>query len=96
MDRVLDKLRQYQSPTPSRWREEAEERRQNKQWLRHSQRIAIKVLSKMKEEGITQSQLAERMGCKQQYVSKILQGRENLSLDTVSKIEMSLKISLMI
>lgn len=94
MDRVLDKLRQYHSPTPSRWREEAEKRRENKHWLRHSQRIAIKVLSKMKEEGITQTQLAERMGCKQQYVSKILKGRENLSLETVSKIEISLKISL--
>ena len=37
---------------------------------------------------------AERMNCTQQYVSKILKGRENMSLDTLSKLEDALDINL--
>ena len=48
-----------------------------------------------KAAGITQKQLAERMNCSQQYVSKILKGCENLSLETVAKIELALGITVM-
>ena len=68
--------------------------RQLVSWLRLSQKIAVKVLLQMKEEGLTQKALAERMDCTQQYVSKILKGRENMSLDTLSKLEDALGISL--
>ena len=84
------------SETPSTWREEAEWRRDNWSWLRHSQKIAVKVLLQMKQEGLTQKALAERMDCTQQYVSKILKGKENMSLDTLSKLEDALGINLMI
>lgn len=95
MDTTLNKLRQHQSASRSRWREEAEKRRSNKEWLRYSQNIAMRMLDKMETEGITQKQLAERMGCSQQYVSKILKGCENLSLETMAKIECALGISVM-
>ncbi len=87
-------LEAHQSETPSTWREEAEWRRDNWSWLRHSQRIAVKVLLQMKQEGLTQKALAERMDCTQQYVSKILKGKENMSLDTLSKLENALGINL--
>lgn len=87
-------LEAHQSETPSAWREEAEWRRENSSWLRHSQMIAAKVLLQMKEIGLTQSALAERMNCTQQYVSKILKGKENMSLDTLSKLEDALSINL--
>lgn len=93
MDKTLDKLRQHQSATPSRWREEAEKRRRNKEWLRYSQYIAMRMLDKMEADGITQKQLAERMECSQQYISKILKGTENLSLETLTKIECALGIT---
>lgn len=93
MDKTLDKLRQHQSDTPSRWREEAEKRRSNKEWLRYSQYIAMRMLDKMEADGITQKQLAERMECSQQYISKILKGTENLSLETLTKIECALGIT---
>ena len=35
------------------------------------------------------------MGCGQQYVSKVLKGRENLSLETISKIEACLGIQIL-
>ena len=91
---TVEKLKSYTSPTPSKWREEAEERLVNKSWLRYSQMIAMKMLDKMEAVGMTQKILAERMGCSQQYVSKILKGRENLSLETLAKIEDALNLSL--
>ena len=54
----------------------------------------MKMLDKMEAVGMTQKILAERMGCSQQYVSKILKGRENLSLETLAKIEDALNLRL--
>lgn len=95
MKEVIARLKEHQSTTPSKWKEKAEWRLQNKSWLRHSQRIAMKMLEKMDELGLTQKQLAEQMGCSQQYVSKVLKGRENLSLESISKIEDCLNISIL-
>lgn len=95
MDTTLNRLRQHQSATETKWREDAEKRRTNKEWLRYSQNIAMRMLDKMEADGITQKQLAERMDCSQQYVSKILKGRENLSLETMAKIESALGITVM-
>lgn len=93
---TLKFLEAHQSETPSTWREEAEWRRDNWSWLRHSQRIATKVLLQMKKENLTQKVLAERMNCTQQYVSKILKGKENMSLDTLSRLEQALGICLIL
>lgn len=92
--KTLEFLESHQSDSPSIWREEAEWRRDNWSWLRHSQKIAVKVLLEMKKEGLTQKALAERMNCTQQYVSKILKGKENMSLDTLSKLEEALGLNL--
>ena len=92
--KTLDFLQAHQSEEPSAWRKEAEWRRDNWSWLRHSQMIAVKVLLQMKQLGLTQKALAERMNCTQQYVSKILKGKENMSLDTLSRLESALDITL--
>ena len=94
MDKVLDFLKAHQSPTPSRWREEAEWRQANWGWLRYSQYIAIRMMSRMDEMNVTQADLAKKMGCSQQYISKILKGQENLSLESIWKIESVLGIDL--
>ncbi|EJW94075.1 protein containing Helix-turn-helix type 3 domain protein [gut metagenome] len=49
----------------------------------------------MKKQGITQKALAEKMNCTQQYISKILKGRENLSLEALCKIESALGIQIL-
>ena len=54
----------------------------------------MKMLDKMEAIGMTQKMLADRMGCSQQYISKILKGRENLSLETLAKIENALNLRL--
>ena len=95
MSTVEERLRKYAPTTPSRWREKAAWRKQNKPWLRYSQLVAIKMLEQMETEGLTQSALAERMDCSQQYISKILKGQENLSIETICKIEDALSLELL-
>ena len=61
----------------------------------HSQAIAATMSNRMEELGMTQRALAEKMNCTQQYVSKVLKGRENLSLETLCKIENALGIKIL-
>ncbi len=67
----------------------------NREWLRYSQRIAMMMLDRMEELGLNQKAVAERMGCSQQYVSRVLKGTENLSIETISKIEAALEMQIM-
>ncbi len=94
MNEEVKKIREHASTSASKWREEAEWRNENKSWLRYSQAIAMKMLEKMEALGMTQKTLAERMNCSQQYISKVLKGRENLSLETLAKIEEALDLQL--
>ena len=64
-------------------------------WVCHSQAIAATMSDLMEELGMTQRVLAEKMNCTQQYVSKVLKGRENLSLETLCKIENALGIKIL-
>lgn len=45
------------------------------------------MLGKMEEMNWTQQKVADLLGCSQQYVSRIVKGSENLSLEMLSKIE---------
>ena len=94
-EEILIKLKAHVSETPSKWREKAEWRYANKAWLRYSQRIAMMMLDKMEELGLTQKSVAERMGCSQQYISRVLKGTENLSIETISKIETALGLEIL-
>ncbi len=95
VNEIVSGLKEHQSATQSRWRENAEWRMANKSWLRYSQRIAMMMLDRMDELGMTQKGLAQLMGCSQQYISKVLKGQENLSLETLAKIERCLQISIL-
>ncbi|MBQ6276624.1 MAG: helix-turn-helix transcriptional regulator [Bacteroidales bacterium] len=88
-------MESHQSAIPSKWREEAQWRRENKKWLRYSRKIAIVLLSYMQQEHLTQAAIAERIGCTQQYVSRILKGTENLTIETIAKIEQVTGLKLM-
>ena len=64
-------------------------------WKNNSLAIATVMSSRMVELGLTQRTLAKKMNCTQQYVSKVLKGRENLSLETMCKIEDALDIKVL-
>lgn len=76
------------------WREKAKWRRENRRWLRYSGFIALMVMHRLEELKMSQKELAEKMNCSPQYVSKLLKGSENLTLDTISKLEESLELDL--
>lgn len=96
MGTAVERLKRHESSTPSRWREDAEWRRANRCWLLRSQAVAMKLLDKMDQMKWTQQEVAERLGCSQQYISRIVKGNENLSLEMLSKIEDNLCIQLFV
>ena len=63
-------------------------------WAEYSQWIAIAMSKRMAELGLTQQMLAEKMNCSQQYISKVLKGKKNMSLETICKIENALGIEI--
>lgn len=92
---IIDGLNTHRSATPSKWKDNAEWRMANKAWLRYSQHIAMMMLDKMEEMGLTQKAVAEKMGCSQQYISRVLKGTENLSIETISNIESALDLHIL-
>lgn len=93
-DEAIARLSRYQSATPSEWREKEAvyQTAESKGWLRYSRKIAIKTAMAMKYQNISRQELAKRMGCSPQYVSRLLKGEENLSLETICKLEEALNI----
>ena len=94
MSRAIEFLEAHQSPTPSRWREDAQWRRDNEYWLKYARYITLQVLRAMDDQSITQVELAKRMGCTQQYVSNLLKGSSNMTLETIARLENALGIDL--
>ena len=91
---ILDKLNQTISTKPSKWLEEADYRFENKAWLQKSQAIALRILRDIRAKGISQKDLAEKLNVSPQQVNRWVKGNENLSLETISKIECALGIEL--
>jgi DNA-binding Xre family transcriptional regulator len=73
---------------------------ENKEWLDRSANIAIKILSTLrhnrKENRFpnTQKDLAELMNITPQQVNRMVKGTENLTLETISRVEKALDIQL--
>lgn len=77
------------------WLKVAEELEDNDEWLDKSAKIAFAVLSLLRERQMSKQELADRMGVKAQYVSRIVKGTENLTLETISKLEKALGTSIL-
>lgn len=91
--KTLDFLEAHQSDEPSTFVEEAKWREENAVWLRWSQSVAMIIVDYMQENGLTRSDIAERLGCSPQYVSRILSGKTNFSFKSIADIEARLGIS---
>lgn len=74
--------------------ERARSRKSNALWLRKSAQIAVRVLGRLKELNMSQKDLAVALGVAPQYVSKVVKGQENLTLETICKLESILDIVL--
>jgi transcriptional regulator with XRE-family HTH domain len=91
---LIKKLDSLTSTRKSEWLEEAKQRKQNEAWLRKSQMIAVKILRELRRIDLTQKQLAEKLNVSPQTVNKWIKGKENFTLETISKIESALGITL--
>ncbi|MFN3315317.1 MAG: transcriptional regulator [Raineya sp.] len=76
------------------WIADQKERMQNSDWIKLSQEIALQILSVLSKKGMSQKDLAEKMGVSPQQISKIVKGNENLTLETIVKLEKCLEIRL--
>ncbi len=75
--------------------EQVKERIDNRAMLRESQKIALKVLLKLDELEWTQRELATKMGVSPQQISKIVSGKENLTIETQVKLQDILDIPIL-
>ena len=91
---ALTFLHEHKQAEGSAFITQAQFLRDNWDWLKYSYAIAIRIRHRMEETGMTQKQLAEAMNCTQQHVSSLLGGRNNMTLETIAKLEKALGIPL--
>lgn len=91
----IDKLYEIAVKASDNWIEIAEKLEQDQTWLDKSAKIALSVLSALKDLKMSKQELADKMGVKAQYISRIVKGTENLTLETISKLEKALGKDLM-
>ena len=91
MTKSIDNIKQIASEESSKWIDEAKKRQTNKIWTKRSFQIAVRILREIRKQkplnGMTQKSLAEKMGVSPQYINKVVKGQENMTLETIAKIE---------
>lgn len=87
-----EKFNKIATSTDTKLLEEIAYRNANRDWLRRSNRIAAKILMALKEQKMTQKDLAEEMNVTPQYINKLVKGGENLTIETITKLENILNI----
>ena len=94
-EKTLRFLESNLSSEPSAFAEDAKWRQDNEVWLKWSQGIAMKIIDYMQEHKLSRADIASRLGCSPQYVSKILSGHTNFSFKSIAEIEKRLNINIM-
>jgi transcriptional regulator with XRE-family HTH domain len=90
-----EKFLQLVSKEQSQTLEKAKERIKNRAMLGESQKVALKVLAKLEELQWSHQELAEKMSVTIPYIDKIVRGKENLTLETLIKLQEVLDIPLL-
>jgi transcriptional regulator with XRE-family HTH domain len=71
------------------------DRIKNRDMLQESQKIALKVLARLKDLGWSQKDLANQLNVSPQQVTKIVSGKENMTIDTQIKLQNILNIPIL-
>lgn len=87
-----DKFNQLVSGEDNRTLADVKKRIKNRAMLRESQQIALKVLMKLDDFGWSQKDLAKAMEVTPQQITKIVSGKENLTIETQIKLQHILDI----
>lgn len=91
----LENFQKLVSNEQSGWLDKFLYYKANKSWLDKSAMVAVNILEALKAKGWSQKDLAQKMKVSAQQVNKILKGQQNLTFETISKLENALEISLM-
>lgn len=63
---------------------------------RYSVLLGIRIKEILKDKGMTQRELAQKMGFGDAYISKIVHGQVNLTLETIERFEKALQVKLIL
>ncbi len=97
---IKNKLVQNSKKDNTGWLEKAKWRQENQDWLDISFDISVYILATLranKKEGVfpkNQKEFALLLDCTPQYVNKLLKGTEKLNIETISKIQKALGITI--
>lgn len=94
MYETAERLKQFASPTPSRWRENAEARLANQETRRKARKVAMSMLNAMESKGINEVALSTLLVISCTELMSILKGHELPSACMAQSIEPALNISL--
>lgn len=90
---ILNKISRPKSEK-DKWQKIAEWNQDHAESLDDLVKIASRILETLKARDMTQKELAEKMDVSPQALTRIVKGRQNLTLQTIRKIEKALNISL--
>lgn len=77
------------------WKDLAVSELENRNWMDRSAAIAVTILDRLNTQNHNRTWLADQIGVSRQYLSKVLKGRENLTLGTISKLETALGMEIL-
>jgi antitoxin component HigA of HigAB toxin-antitoxin module len=92
--KAIQFLEEHQSGERSTFVDDAKWRQENASWLRQSQLVACTIMDYMKSQHLSRNDVAEKLGVSPQYMSRILSGKMNFTLKTISLIEERLGLEL--
>ena len=93
---VYSKIQHLLADEPSDWLAESKrmEIEENAPWLRTSQTVALRILGRLRELNMSQNELADKIGISRQQVNKWLKGRENFTIETLTRLGGSVGMTL--
>jgi transcriptional regulator with XRE-family HTH domain len=91
---LKEKINDIVSEEPVKWAEDAAWYEESGNWLDKSARIALKILRVLRDKNISQKKLAELIKVSPQYINKLVKGEENLTLETICRLETALQVKL--
>jgi ribosome-binding protein aMBF1 (putative translation factor) len=93
--RKTQKPRVLVNATPAHgWKDRKDYKPENRRQLRKAMSVALRVLDILDERGLSQQDLADKMKVTRQQVNKVLKGRENITLETIDRLERALGVQL--
>ena len=90
----IERLKEVAQPASAEAVKGAEYRKQNWDWLEKSALIALDIHMYLRKNNISKQEFAKMLDVTPAQVTKLLSGKENLGLKTISKIENVLKMDL--